>query len=325
MRRLSLLWIASLAAGCGGQQSSDPDASSASDARGDGSSVDAPIDGPTITPCPSGQWCIENAPIGSTTRLHGAWAADVNDVFAVGGAGTIIRRHSGSWSAMQSGSTETLYGIWGTSASNVWAVGENGTLLHNTGTGWNAVLGLTTADLYAVWGSSATDIWVAGSGVVLHGNGTTWTTTNLAGILMSVSGTGPNDVWVTGESSSVRHYTGSTWANVNPGNGQTYFGILALSPTNVWASSATPSREWMNYTGSAWTPHSTSNVIFQAFHAASATDVWAVATRKVGRWNGSTWTVQQPSVITVPLWAITGAAGNIWVVGDDATIAHRSP
>ncbi len=324
MRGLSLVCVGWLAIACSSSQPGGPDA--LGDAPGDGSLADAPIDGPSIAPCPSGQWCIETAPIAATIRLHGAWAADSNDVFAVGTSGTIIRRKDGSWSAMQSGSTQTLLGIWGSSASDIWAVGESGTLLHFSGTTWSAVTGVTTSDLFAVWGSSATDVWVAGSGVVLHGNGTSWTSTNLAGILMSVSGTGPNDVWVTGETSSVRHYTGGpTWATLNPGNGLTYFGVLALSSTNVFVSSATPNREWMNYTGSAWAPNATSNVIFQAFHAVSATDVWAVATTKVGRWNGTAWAIQQPSVITMPMWGITGAAGNVWTVGDGAMIAHRSP
>lgn len=322
-------WISWLAAGCG-EQPGTPDSGegcgACADAPGPDALADAPIDGPSIAPCPSAQWCIETAPIPVATRLHGAWAASINDVFAVGASGTIIRRHDGSWSAMQSGSTETLHGIWGASATNVWAVGSNGALLHFDGTGWTPATGVTTSDLYSIWGSSATDIWVAGSGVVLHGNGTSWTSTNLAGTLMSISGTGPSDVWVTGESSGVRHYTGGpAWASSNPGNGLTYFGVLAIGAGNVFVSSATPTREWMRYTGSGWAPYSTTNTIYQAFHAFSVTDVWAVATTKIGHWDSATWTVEQPSVITMPVWGIAGAAGHIWVVGDSATIAHRSP
>jgi hypothetical protein len=50
--------------------------------------------------------------------------------------------------------------------------------------------------------------------------------------------------------------------------------------------------------------------------------VWGAGTSaKVGRWNGSAWTVTTLTGAAT-LWSITGATGNVWTVGDNGVIAH---
>src|SRR3954466_2029659 len=91
-----------------------------------------------IAPCPAGQWCIEPAPVPNTVLLQSVFALSANDVFAVGEAGTILRRINNEWTVMASGVTSNMHGIWAASATDVWAVGTD-TILRYNGTVWTEV------------------------------------------------------------------------------------------------------------------------------------------------------------------------------------------
>ncbi len=70
--------------------------------------------------------------------------------------------------------TEGLSAIWGMDADDMWAVGGEGTIVHFDGERLHLVASPTTQTLYAIDGCSATDIYAAGSGVVVHWNGHVW-------------------------------------------------------------------------------------------------------------------------------------------------------
>ena len=276
-----------------------------------------------VATCPVGQWCIE-VPVTAdpVPRLHAVWAVSASDVFAVGDSGTILRRVNGSWSPMTSGTTSDLRGVWAASSSDVWAVGLGGTVLRFNGTAWSTIAGVTASDVDAVWGSSATDVWLAGSGTVTHWNGTSFSSTGFGGILLSISGTGPRDVWVTGENTYLHHFTGS-WTTVNPGAGtSTFFAVLALSPTDVWATDFMPNKETMHLSGNKWSAQKTSGAIFNGLSALAPSDIWGAGASRVGHWNGSAWTIGQPVGTTAYLWSVAATAGHVWVVGDNGLIGH---
>ncbi|MEO8698948.1 MAG: hypothetical protein ABI867_02860 [Kofleriaceae bacterium] len=275
-------------------------------------------------PCSSGQWCIEPAPIASTITLRGVWAASANDVFVVGDAGTVLRRTNNTWTTIASGTTNMLKAVWGTSATNVWVVGQAGTVKRWDGSAWTSIT-VTTSNVDAIWGSSATDIWLAGPSTVWHSTnaGTSWTTSALSGALFSISGTGPGDVWVTGENAYLRHWANNRWTTVNPGAGtSTYFTVLALATNSVWTTDFFPNKETLRYNGSSWIAAKTSSAIFQDLHATTASDIWGVGASKIGRWNGSVWTVSSPVGSNASLWSVTGVPGQLWAVGSSALIAH---
>jgi len=277
-----------------------------------------------IAPCPVGQWCIETPPVTTAPLLHGVWAVSASDVFAVGDSGTILRRTGGNWTVMASGTTQNLRGVWAASSSDVWAVGVNATVLRFNGTAWSAVTGAATSDVDAVWGSSSTDVWFAGSGTVHHWNGTSFTAFSFGGTLLSVGGSGPNDVWVTGENTNLHHFTGSSWTTVNPGAGTTsFFAVFALSTSDVWAADFNPGKETMHFTGGKWVAQKTSGGIFDGMAGLSSSDVWAAGGSRTGHWNGSAWTIAQPFG-SVQMWSITTTAGNAWLVGSAGLIAHRT-
>lgn len=129
----------------------------------------AQTDAPTFTAVDSQTWAM----------LHGVWATG-NEMFAVGGAGT-IRHYSGTGDTLDImpdvpnlpdvPGLETLHAVWGTSPDDVWAVGEAACVLHWDGAHWSRVavrgLGGRRPDLYTVWTATPGKVWIGGDGVLL--------------------------------------------------------------------------------------------------------------------------------------------------------------
>jgi hypothetical protein len=275
-----------------------------------------------IPTCASGTWCIEPSPAGTAT-VHDVWAAGANDVFAVGDGGLIMRRQNSEWIAMASGTTLSLRAVFGTSASNVWAVGHGGTVLRFDGTAWSPVA-VTTSNIDAIWLADANTIFMSGGSTVWRSanGGASFTASNMTGSLFAISGTSASEVYVTGENSYVRKWSGSTWSTINPGAGTTtYFSVLAIAPGDVWVSDYTPSKETMHLVKGKWVAKATSSAVFQDLHATTANDLWGVGGSKVGRFNGSAWTVTAPFG-TTSLWSVSGAPGHVWAVGGNGLVAH---
>jgi hypothetical protein len=123
-----------------------------------------------------------------------------------------------AWSETESQSMAVLEGVWGSSADDVWAVGGAGTIRHFDGRlRWESVPSPTVDALNSVWGSGPNDVWAVGdAGTILHWDGATWKSSVAAFAadkkrpnLYSVWGSGPNDVWIVGDSVALR-YTGDT-------------------------------------------------------------------------------------------------------------------
>ncbi len=280
----------------------------------------------SVTACPAGTWCVESSPAG-TSRIVGVWAASPDDVFAVGDGGLILRRTNDIWTTMTSGTTSNLLAVWGVSSSDVWACGASQTVLHFNGTAWSKVSSvMPTAATNAVWGSSATDVWFAGDSVVQHWNGSALTPASLSGQLLSISGTSPADVWVTGEGANVRHFDGTSWSPVQlTGLGGTHLAVEAIAPNDVWVSAANPGKETAHWDGTKWTVVTSGKGFFNGMSALGTNDVWGAGlSRRIGHWNGTAWTVEQPLGTTGTLWSVTTVPGHAWLVGDTGLIAHRS-
>ena len=286
----------------------------------DGSQSDGPAAGDAPPdPCDPGVWCTEDSPV-PNVLLNVVWAANLNDVFAVGDNGTILHRRDNVWTAMTVPTTEDLRGIWGLSATDIWAVGTNGAVLHYDGQAWTPQ-GSFSSDMHAVWAAATNDVWITGSRAAIHWNGSIFETTTLSGEVLAVSGSASNDVWSTGEAAKVNHFTSSWMTGIDPGAGATYFATLAL-PGEAWVATFTPGSETLRFTGT-WTPHGTSGAVFQSFHGISTGDIWAAGGTKVGHWNGSAWATEAPAGNSVALFGIGGIGASIWVVGSNAVILHR--
>lgn len=161
------------------------------------------------------------------------------------------------------------------SASSVWAITEtSGDIVHWNGSQWSVAeaepgsSGLLSTGITAV---SDSDVWAFGcSGFgpgtgTWHFDGKTWVqVTGSAAGLVSASAVSANNIWGIGSTSAgpcgdmLTHYTGTSWQPVTAPalNGLFFFGIQALSRTNVWAIAGNGrggQAQLVHFDGSTWT------------------------------------------------------------------------
>ncbi len=127
--------------------------------------------------------------------------------------------------------------LWGSSADDVYAVGRTsegfiGAVWHYDGNDWTPVPlhiqqgGFIDGWLWGmdIWGFSKDNVYIVGvdfvdtdSSLVIHYNGTEWKELKVGGNgLLSIGGTGPNDIWVGGwHNSDLIHYDGNSWKNLS--------------------------------------------------------------------------------------------------------------
>ena len=164
--------------------------------------------------------------------------------------------------------------------------------------------------------------------------------------LLSVHGSGPNDVWAVGYTSEnnarhtlILHWNGSNWSTIpspNPlpdGNNtiNQLNGVYAIAANDAWAVGYTvgtndPYRTLtLHWNGATWQTVPSPNLpitrpdiynALSAVSAVSANDVWAVGTSPVSvpsravlmHWDGVTWSLT-PEPAETALWSSTGRTG----------------
>jgi hypothetical protein len=128
--------------------------------------------------------------------------------------------------------------IFAADPANVWAVGPTGLIRHWNGTAWEKEASPETIDCNAVWGSSAADVWIApsGSGSILRRVQGVWTkeAQTASNHLTSIAGTGPDDVWMSGESAQMVHWDGVKWTAIE---GEHVGGSLAIGGNVLYVGS----------------------------------------------------------------------------------------
>lgn len=161
------------------------------------------------------------------------------------------------------GSGQTLMDdIWGSSPWNVYVAGhnmkKNGSVYHFNGKKWSPVplANFGAFSLHEIWGISDSDIWAVGfftdqigwdsSGrailkfrsFIIHYDGHGWDETIIqeGGILDSVWGSSPSDVWA-GGINTLLHYDGTSWQNYPiymPPQGIQFVSIAGFSQDDVY-------------------------------------------------------------------------------------------
>jgi hypothetical protein len=186
-----------------------------------------------------------------------AWGTGPSDVYVVGGPlgntgfeAVAVHYDGTTWTRLAPGGSASFWWVYGSGPKDVWMVGEQGRLTHWDGATFVEHTPLTTATMWGVWAASPTDAWAVGgtpeggtampNDIVLHWDGTAWTQETLPGqplgrSLYKVWGTASDDLYVVGESGTVWHRTGTTWAQEqNPATG-TLFTVFGCSATDVYA------------------------------------------------------------------------------------------
>lgn len=226
-----------------------------------------------------------------------------------------------------------LSGIWGSDVDDIWAVGEAGTILHYDGEQWTASDSATTISLHAVSGTARDDVWAVGESIVLHWDGKRWSDVlnepNLQEILLSVWAAGPDSVFMVGLTTDtnrglLRHGKGTEWGWIELGRGAMWE-VWGSSPTDVWLGGSNDSGLGFLARGDGENFEATEykGGSVRGIWGASSDDVWAVPyDDKFQHWNGSSW-----SAFNVPdLHPIIAVAGSgpkdVWAVGLEGTIVH---
>lgn len=218
--------------------------------------------------------------------------------------------------------------------------------------------------LSSVAAVSSTNVWAVGNyctsshvsqTLVLHYNGTSWTTVaspNVGGHgseLDSIAVVSPANVWavgyydVTGHGAFkplIEHWNGSGWKVIASGIGTRYGNLRALtvvSRTNVWAvghwsnaSGTTGGALIEHWNGTSWkvTAASTNSFFLHGVSAVAANDIWATGERFTGgrdvtlamHWNGTSWrAVAAPNAGTKSNFLEGGVKAftstDVWTVG----------
>jgi serine/threonine protein kinase len=238
------------------------------------------------------------------------------------------------WAEVASGTTQNLQDVWGAGLNNLWAIGKSGTLLRWNGVAWKDAGANINKDYYlnAIWGSGADDIWTVGkSGVILHWNGISWTEvpSGSSQALKDVWGTGKNDAFIVAESGVILHWNGNDWSPMASGTETELRGIWGSGPKDVWAVGGSDASEGfiLRYDGTKWQPFTRAETRLNSIWGSAADDVWAVGGRPgpegtVVHWDGKSW---QPVVIPRAPWlnSIWGSGPrDIWVAGESGTLLH---
>ncbi len=298
---------------------------------------------PATPPSASPYWIYMNS--GTTHLLHGIWGSSVNNIFAVGAGGTIIRYNGSNWSPQTSTVTTNLNGVWGSSATTVYAVGIGGKILKtiNGGSSWSSMTNNDTRGLNAVWGSPTGSIFAVGDdGTIRYYDGDgdnngspddIWefqdshTTVKLLGVF----GTSATDVYAVGNSHmdeywkrTVIHYDGSTWSLVETGNGITLMSAWGKSATDVKAVGCFGSI--MSFNGTDWKQSGgPTEKTFNAMWGEPGGEIFAVGSGGViAHYDGEDWCVRKTDSGN-ELYGIWGATStNIFAVGDKGTVIAYS-
>jgi hypothetical protein len=157
------------------------------------------------------------------------WGSTANDMWLHDSGNTAWNTDGTSFTHHYRGTDEQMTAMWGTAADNIYAVGGNGTIVHYDGARWSEIRhGLGSPELYDIWGTSNNDIWVGTSsdGLMWHFDGSAWSEVSAwNGIYRngkSLWGSAPDDWYAVlnnrgFNNGGVMHFDGARWSPVSLG------------------------------------------------------------------------------------------------------------
>jgi len=183
--------------------------------------------------------------------LYAAWATSPDDVRFVGvpanwePPGQYLNSNQFVKSASDAGiawtrleGTATIHGIWGTSPDDLWLIADN--------------------SIYYDWYNGQWVYTDSQVGLTLHGRRSgddfTWTAVDSRAnsVFRGIWGTSANDIWIVGDSGTIRHLgeSESAWSVVEAPTTETLHGVWAAAPNDAWAVGE--SGTILHWDGSAW-------------------------------------------------------------------------
>ena len=291
------------------------------------------------------------------------WAVGNAGTYGAARSTLAVHWNGSSWAQVPTpnGSSEVnwLIGAAPVATNDVWAVGYSATnppeqsvsntlIEHWNGTSWTAVPspnptpplsggGPVSNELRGVAAVAANDVWAVGQSfdygasqaLIVHWNGTSWSTVTAPHIggysaLRSISAVSANDIWAVGyqykrgvQITLVEHWNGTSWTVVaSPNDGpfvQELLRVRAVSANDVWAvgyhlavfgfNQVYQTSIW-HWNGTAWSVvpspdvNQENNYLFSV-DGTSASDAWAVGFWDTGfelrtmiqHWDGVAWSI----------------------------------
>ncbi len=212
-------------------------------------------------------WTAEES--NSGRFIEDVWCSPGGRVWAVGHYGEILSRDEGAWVQHDSHTGRDFEAIWGTADDDIWAVGgyspdgvDSSALIHHyDGQSWTEYDRLADPAfdcqagpgscgdvwLHDVWGSGPDDIWAVGdypeadmgfydTSVILHYDGTEWTTSWLGVddcVIETIWAATPDRAIAAG--SCVKRLHNGTW-QTQPGPTLTLRALRGTGGQRVWAA-----------------------------------------------------------------------------------------
>lgn len=283
-------------------------------------------DGGAILRWNGSAWTSVASPV--SLDLYGVAVAAANKAWAVGAGGAILLWNGTTWSKVFAPDVSRLDDVQmtpGTLGADGWAVGLSSKILHWNGTTWSPVQG-PRSSYYAVAPLSRTDAWAAAQGNrFARWNGTAWAEAGTWQSALDIAMLSPTNGWAVGWG-KIQHWDGSTWSLVTSPSTRTYYGMDAVSPTDIWAVG--DSGTIIHYDGSGWSSAASPAASYDWLvdvSMASATDGWIVGSPGIILgWNGSAWAKYNHSMTDNALRGVSvlrGASGTVgWAVGDGGEV-----
>lgn len=213
--------------------------------------------------------------------------------------------------------------LFGTGADDIWLMSKQGLVLHYDGMQWQRVTTLVDAKVTSGFALSKSLAYAVGSypGVVYRWNGSSWIKDLGVGTnndFRSVWASSPSDVWLVLNNGSVERYDGAAWTYAQPAQPPLSFNAVSGRGANQVFLVGDQLTRW---NGVAYI--NDPNPISESLRRVQALpDGTALAISESGaviRWDGSAWTVLQPSLPGLQQ-LVAVSANDLWFVGDRSSL-----
>jgi len=207
---------------------------------------------------PVREWAFDAPPM---PHLEGIVGDGSGAVIFGGWDGMLLKLYGSEWTDLASPDfTGDVLGVWGRSSDDFYLVTLGGEVLRYLA-GSVTVETESCCALDDIWGSSDSNIWAAGGdGILLHFDGTAWTSwPNLGDWASAVWGSGPGDIYVVGyrheggdRTGAAYHFDGTVWSSIDLPAGDALQGVWGSSSTDVFVVGG--SGRIFHFDGAEWTP-----------------------------------------------------------------------
>jgi len=171
------------------------------------------------------------------------WGRSWNNVYAAGWSGVIIHYNGTSWTRVTGPfeGTDHFKAIWGSSSTDIWAVGAYGAAYHLDGAQWMSIPNPRGIELTDVWEpvyyvTYATENSLYGSALLRYA-GDAWVPQDIPTTtpLLSIWGTGPDNIFAAGAGGNILHYNGTSWSKMTTPPTETLLDVWGFTGGPVFA------------------------------------------------------------------------------------------